>query len=188
MVENNKKNKASNDQITKIETSDLEIIHDYLERLWDFLPNPICDINGALIIINVDKSFLKFFGYKKEEIIGESIEKIFYEKEEFDSFKKELSKNEAISQKDFILVTNKGKIVPAAVFVSPKKVEGIIISYLVAFLDLSEIKEKEKQLQDKIKQLEFFQKLAEGRELKMVELKKEIEGLKKKVNQQNENF
>ncbi len=173
---------SAEDQIRRVESADLEMLQEHLERLWDFLPNPTCDINGALIIINVGKSFLDFFSYQKTEIIGESIEKIFFKKEDFESFKKELSGKQAISHKEFTLVGKNGKIVPATVFVSPKKVEGMVISYLVAFLDLTAVKEKETELEEKIKQLEFFQKLAEGRELKMVELKEKLEELRQKIN------
>ena len=41
------------------------------------------------------------------------------------------------------------------------------------------IKERTRELQKKVKELEKFHKLAVGRELKMVELKKEISKLKK---------
>jgi hypothetical protein len=43
------------------------------------------------------------------------------------------------------------------------------------------IKERTKELQEKIAELEKFQKLAVGRELKMIELKQEIERLKKEL-------
>jgi nitrate/nitrite-specific signal transduction histidine kinase len=43
------------------------------------------------------------------------------------------------------------------------------------------VKQKTKDLNDKIQELERFQKLAVGRESKMIELKKEIERLKDKL-------
>lgn len=41
------------------------------------------------------------------------------------------------------------------------------------------VQERTKELQDKVKELEKFQKISIGRELKMIELKKEIDGFKK---------
>ena len=43
------------------------------------------------------------------------------------------------------------------------------------------IQERTKEIQEKMKELERFNKLAVGRELKMIELKKEIERLKKEI-------
>lgn len=45
-----------------------------------------------------------------------------------------------------------------------------------------QVRQRTKELQEKVEQLEKFQKIAVGRELKMVELKKEIEKLKKLKN------
>jgi len=44
-----------------------------------------------------------------------------------------------------------------------------------------QVKERTKELQEKVQELEKFQKIAVGRELKMIELKKEIERLKKEL-------
>ena len=43
------------------------------------------------------------------------------------------------------------------------------------------VKEKTKELNEKVEELEKFNKLAIGRELKMIELKKEIEDLKEEL-------
>jgi len=43
------------------------------------------------------------------------------------------------------------------------------------------VKERTKDLQEKMKELEKFNRLAVGRELKMIELKKEIERLKEEL-------
>ena len=52
------------------------------------------------------------------------------------------------------------------------------LNELVLSLD-EKVKEKTKELEEKIKELEKFQQIAIGRELRMIELKKEIERLKK---------
>lgn len=46
-----------------------------------------------------------------------------------------------------------------------------------------EVEKRTKKLQENMKQLEKFSKLTIDRELKMVELKKELEGLKKKLEE-----
>ena len=47
----------------------------------------------------------------------------------------------------------------------------------------TQVKQRTKELQEKIGELERFQRLAVGRELKMIELKKEIERLKKELGE-----
>ncbi|MBU0476563.1 hypothetical protein KKB68_00945 [Patescibacteria group bacterium] len=44
-----------------------------------------------------------------------------------------------------------------------------------------QIQKRTKELQEKVRELEKFQKMAVGRELKMVELKEEIENFKKSL-------
>lgn len=50
------------------------------------------------------------------------------------------------------------------------------------------IKERTKELSDRLKELESLNKIMVGRELKMMELKKEIESLKKLIKNGNGNF
>ena len=68
-----------------------------------------------------------------------------------------------------------------------------MIGYFAALSDIAEIKkyresleeqvkERTKELQEKIDELERFYHLAVGRELKMIELKEEIEKLKGRAN------
>lgn len=165
----------------KIEIGDLVMLERYIELLWNFIPLPLCDINQALVIINVGKRFLEFLDYQEEEIIGESIEKIFSSKEEFKKFQKELFEKGEIWQQEFELLTKKGEKIPVLVFTKTRSEEGVILSYFIAFVDLRELKEKERRLEEKIKELEKFHRLAVGRELKMVELKKELKILKEKI-------
>lgn len=48
---------------------------------------------------------------------------------------------------------------------------------------IKELEQTKKELQEKVKELERFQELTVGRELKMVELKKQVESLRKKVDE-----
>jgi len=72
--------------------------------------------------------------------------------------------------------------VPVSVSIMLRKgEEGEVVGYFFGVFDLTEIKKKEEELQEKMEELERFNKLAIGRELKMIELKKEIEELKKEL-------
>lgn len=182
----NSKQKKSKDK-TEVLTKDLRMLQRYIETLWRFLPIPICDVNGAFVIINVDRKFAEFFGYAPEEIIGTSVEKLFKYPEVFEEIKKKLLKKGVIFNKEAIVLAKKNQEVPVSIFGEAREdQEGFTISYFLALIDVGKVKKKEKDLQDKINELERFQKLAIGRELRMAELKKEIERLKEITKNQRE--
>jgi len=98
------------------------------------------------------------------------------------------------------LISKNGKRFPFSFNGTPlKDAEGKIIGAIGVGRDLREIrklinelreaktgleekvKERTKEIQERVVELEKFNKLAVGRELKMIELKKEIEKLKEKL-------
>ena len=58
-----------------------------------------------------------------------------------------------------------------------KDKQGNIIYIVCTARDITEHKKAEEELKKKMRELETFQKVAVGRELKMIELKKKIEEL-----------
>ncbi|MEE9151212.1 MAG: PAS domain S-box protein, partial [Thermoplasmata archaeon] len=71
-----------------------------------------------------------------------------------------------------------GTIFPVNVDVTAvKDEEGKVLYHAVNIQDITERKHAEEALKEKVNELERFTKLAVGRELKMVELKKKIEAL-----------
>ena len=92
------------------------------------------------------------------------------------------------------IISKSEKEIPVSLSTSIRRdQENNIIGYFLALLDISERKkfreeltrqvtEKTKELQGKIKELEKINRLTVGRELKMIELKKEIKTLKEELN------
>jgi len=158
---------------------DLKRLESHTEELWHFLPIPVCLANPAFNIVNASKALEEASGYKSLEIIGENLKDFL---KDFEKIKKELAVKEIISGKEAILLSKGKKEIPVSLSAKVRKDEkGDITGYFFAFIDLSQIKEKERELKEKVKELEVFNKLAIGRELKMVELKKEIQVLKKEL-------
>jgi len=165
----------------------------YINALWQFLPLPICYLNPLHTILDVNKSFCDFSGYSISEIIGEDLSKLFSNGNEVEEFKKEILEKEKIPEKEMIFLTKEKREIPVLISAAQRIDEkGEFIGYFISIFDISErkkfeeklkkeIEEKTKELQKKIEELEKFQKIAVGRELKMIELKEEIKKLKEEL-------
>ncbi len=168
---------------------DLEDLGNYLKDLWQFLPLPTLYANPLFVILDVNSALENLFGLKAMELIGERVEKIFKENLAVKRILEELSKKKKIdSQEIEIIIGGKRKILSLSAS-SRQDAEGNVIGYYFSFSDITPLKElqekleekvreRTKELQEKINQLETFQRLTVGRELKMVELKREIKELK----------
>jgi len=185
------------EKITKVEfervREDLEDLERYIKEFSSFLPLAVCTINPPKIVIDVNQSFKNLTGYDALDIIGEPLENIFLEKKEIESLTEETYKKEKPQTRELTLVSKGKKEIPVNVSVAARKdAEGNFIGYFLALSDITEIKKfrekleekvrgRTEELREKIEELERFQKMTMGRELKMVELKEEIEKLKKEL-------
>jgi PAS domain S-box-containing protein len=170
---------------------DLEDLESYLRDLWQFLPLPICYLNPYRIILDVNLALENFFSFSFEELIGQNV-KIFFSEKKFleDLFEEILAKKKIINRECEVITKNgEKKFVHLSASTREDK-EGNLIGYYFSFSDISElkklqleldekIKERTKELQERIEELEKFHRLVVERELKMIELKEEIEKLKK---------
>lgn len=170
---------------------DLEDLETYIKEFSAFLPLAVCTVNPLWVIININKTAEDLVGYPSFEIVGESITTIFLEKEEIERIGEEVEKKEYIRGKELTLVTKERKKIPVSISISVRRdKEGNYIGYFLALADITEfkalqenleekIKERTKELQERVEELEKFHKLTVGRELKMIELKKKIKELEK---------
>jgi PAS domain S-box-containing protein len=192
------------DEIIKKEQADHDISEElselerYIEELSTFLPLPFCIVNPTGMILNINKAFSDMTGYGDLEIVGEPVSKLFKNKSEAQALEDEFLKEDFVTSKEIVLVTNKRTTVDVNVSSSLRKDrENNIIGYFLAFSDISELKklqkdlekkveERTKQLKEKIDEMERFNRLAVGREIKMVELKQEIENLRNQLGKMKE--
>jgi len=172
---------------------DLNDITSYLDDFLTFLPIAVCDLSPAGIIAQIDKSFEDVSGFGALEIVGEHLTDIFLEKSRINKILNLTKRREIVKNQEFTLIRkDKKEIIVNTFFSARKDKEGNLIGYFLGMIDISSLKElqyemetkveeRTKELQGKIEEMEKFQKLAVGRELKMVELKEEIKKLKEEL-------
>lgn len=172
---------------------DLEDLEKYVQDLFAFLPLPVCALSPQNVIIDGNLAFENLTGFKNFEFIGQPLANFFVEKEEIEKMLNEVKEKDIIENKEFTLLTKEKKQILVSVSIGARRERnGEFIGSFVGILDITELKryqreleekvrERTRELQEKIAELEKFQRLAVGRELKMVELKKEIEKLKEKL-------
>lgn len=175
---------------TKEDLCDLE---GYLKELTNFLPLAVCTVNPLGIITDLNKATEEMTKYNSLEAVSEGLEMLFKEKERARKINQEIRKKNNFSL-ELTLLTKDKREIPVQVSVSKRKgKKQVYLGYFVAISDIAESKssqerlEKEveartKELKERVEELEKFHDLTVGRELTMLELKKEIEKLKD-VNQ-----
>jgi len=174
---------------------DLEDLVSYTQDFNFFLPIAVCSISPNGDIIDINRAFEELTDYKPLEIIGKSVKTLFLEEDKTDKIINESIKKKTVRSRELTLLSKDKKkiLVDFSVSVREDK-KGNSIGYFASITDITEIKkfqesleeqvkERTKELQDKIRELEKFQKITVGRELKMIELKKEIERLRLLENQ-----
>jgi PAS domain S-box-containing protein len=181
--------KSNSKEKEDILLNDLLQLESYIRAFWEFLPMPICYVNPAMNILDLGKSLERLLGFSSIELLGENLKKIFSRPKEIQEIEKELQEKGFIFDRETTLLTKEKKEIPVALSVMARRDEkGNVVGYFFAFNDLTERKKFEQEFKEKIRDLEKFQKMAIGRELKMIELKKEIRELKAKLGEKESNI
>jgi PAS domain S-box-containing protein len=126
------------------------------------------------VIVDVNPVGAGIIGLSRDEIIGRTCHKFVCPKEEFQCPITDFG--QTIDNSERVLLNAEGKEVPVI-----KTVTRVILGdeelLLESFVDITERKEIEKKLHEKMEELERFNKLTINREEKMILLKEEINAL-----------
>ncbi len=153
----------------------------------------ITEESPTMIFINrrgridyVNKKCVEIMGYSKEEFYSPDFDFMtLIAPESRDLVKHNLNKHikgVAVPPYEYKLLTKGGREIIGLHTTKLIEVEGEK-AILGIIIDISKRKETEEKLRKKIEELENWQRLTTGREIKMVELKKEINKLKERFGE-----
>lgn len=157
---------------------------DRLKTIFDFAPAAYYVYDQQGNFIDGNKAAEKMIGYNKEELIGKSFLKLnLLQLNEIPKAAKLVAENflgKKTSPTEFTLRRKDGSEIIIEISAAPIKIKSQNLILGMA-RDITEIKKTMQELKDKNEELEKFQQLSVGRELKIIELKNKIKELEDKI-------
>ena len=162
----------------------------YARSLIEASLDPLVTISADGKITDVNEASVKVTGVNREKLIGTDFSNYFTEAEKAQEGYQQVFEKSFVADYPLTIRHQNGQLTDvlynASVYKDDKE---NVLGVFAAARDITaqkqlaerEIAEREKELM-RIEELERFRKLTVGRELKMMELKKEIEDLKNKVS------
>lgn len=187
LIPGTKKRVASLLDITayKRTLQDLEESQRNLELILETITSMIIvmDFDGRIMMFNRASEALT--GYNREEVIGKTIIELFIPKEWIPEVKKNLADLSSLGTHNYheipwITKSGEERIIEWKCSVFPILIDKKNC-ILATGVDVTEKRKMEKELKKRIKELEDFYEMAVGRELRMIELKKQLEEIQKEL-------
>ena len=161
----------------------------YARSLIEASLDPLVTISPEGKITDVNEGSIKVTGMRREELIGTDFSNYFTEPEKARAGYQQVFAKGFVTDYPLTIRHKDGRLTDVLYNASLyKDVAGNVLGVLGAGGDITAQKRAEALIAeqrtrelDRLAELERFQKLTVGRELKMIELKKEIEELKAKL-------
>lgn len=162
-----------------------------LKETQTLYENLILNANDAITLINpqgtfslVNPKFCEFSGYSEEETKSLHFSKLVHPEDLplfTDRYRRRLAGEDVPSNYQFRIIRKTGEVIFIDFNANVIKKEGKIIGIQAIARDITERKRAEKELQERMKELEKWHKLTVDRELRMIELKKKIEEIESQL-------
>jgi len=143
----------------------------------------ITDVDGIITYIN--PQFTVLYGYTKEEIVGKVTPRVIksglLSKEQYKEFWDKLLRKQSVAD-EIVNKTKEGKLVQVDRSINPILDEkGNSIGFVAIQHDITERKKQESESKKRLDEIEKLNQVMVGRELKMVQMKEELERLRGKT-------
>jgi len=137
-----------NDKKIPLLLEDLASLEAYIHDLFTFSPLPICFISPLGVILESNPSFERISKFSFDEIIGESVEKLF-EKEAIEELATDTSKKGGVEGREMTFFPKEKEPITVQAFTRTRKDEkGKSVGYFLGVFDLAEIKKTESELKE----------------------------------------
>jgi len=163
----------------------------YARSLIEASLDPLVTISLDGKITDVNEATIKVTGVRREDLVGRDFSDYFTEPDKAREGYQQVFAKGFVTHYPLTIRHRDGKLIDVLYNASVyKDVQGKVLGVFAAARDVTAQKRAEAQVteqrakeMERLAELERFQKLTVGRELKMIELKKDIEELKSKLAQ-----
>jgi PAS domain S-box-containing protein len=164
----------------------------YAESLIKNAPDPVfvSDLEGK--ILEANDAVSELLGFRRDEVVEQSLSRFISEEEtrEFTAALREVVERGVTRNARLNPRAATGEVIPTSLNASAlRDTDGRVIGAIGVLRDMRayeevvrDLEQSKTELQEKILDLEKFEEVVVGRELKMIALEKELEGLKQEVS------
>src|SRR3989440_312179 len=163
----------------------------YAERLIEDAPDPVfvSDLEGK--ILQANEAVFSLLGFRKDEVVEQSLSQFISPEEtrEFTAALREVVERGVTRNARLNPRSASGEVIPTTLNASAlRDLDGKVIGAIGILRDMRayeqvvrDLEQSKAELQEKILDLEKFEEVVVGRELKMIALEKELEGMQREV-------
>ncbi len=163
----------------------------YAQSLIENAPDPVfvSDLDGK--ILQVNEAVSQLLGFRQDEVVEQSLSRFISPEEtrEFTAALREVVERGVTRNARLNPRSATGEVIPTSLNASAlRDADGNVIGAIGVLRDMRayeevvrDLEQSKTELQEKILDLEKFEEVVVGRELKMIALEKELEGLQQEV-------